>query len=127
MSSERAIRIVAGSVRLYAILDSSQAATLIFEALPLEGKARIVGQEVHLDVQVAGVPEPQGEALAHAGDLAFDPQGPTIALCFASGEPPAGGRDSRLLRHIFGRITGDASRLGRVADGDRLKLTALGD
>ena len=123
---ERAIRIEANGVRLYAILAATPTAGAVWDALPIEGRARLGGREIQLDVALACAPEPQASAEVKPGDLGFRPAGRAIALFF--GPPPAGrgeGPAATSPVNVFGRITGDASRLARVPDGARVRLTAL--
>jgi len=127
MPSERAIRIEADGVRLYAILNDGPVAAAIWEALPLEGRARIRPGEVGFDAAVRCDPilPPRGEV--KSGDLAWRAEGPGVALFHAAAEPGAPPRPIAAVPpvQIFGRITGDATRLARVRDGARVRLTAL--
>jgi hypothetical protein len=67
-----------------------------------------------------------------AGDLALRTDAPAIALHFgpaaagtsAAADAPAD-RAPQPPANIFGRITGDVSRLERVEEGMRIRLTAL--
>jgi len=128
MPSERAIRIEAGGVRLYAILAGTPTASLVWEALPLEGRARLHGREIRFDVDLSCAREPGARAEVHTGDLGLWPEGPAVALFFGpslrstSPDPMAASPVN-----VFGRITGDATRLARVNEGDRVRLTALSD
>ncbi len=126
MSAERAIRIEAGSVRLYAILAATPTATAVWEALPLEGPARRQQHAVLLDVSLRCPLELPAKAAMKAGDLALRTEAPAIALHFgpAAGDAPPD-RAAQAPANIFGRITGDVSRLERVEDGARVRLTAL--
>ena len=119
MPGERAIRIQAGGVRLYAILDATPAAAEVWEALPIEGRARLRGQSILLDVGLRCPAEPEARREARSGDLGLSPEGKAIALYFG---PAADAPVS-----VFARITGDATRLTRVREGDRVLLTALAD
>jgi len=123
---EKAIRIEAGGVRLYAILSDTATAAAFWEALPLEGKVRLYGQSILVDAPL-GVPlEPIARASVKAGDLAFWPDGRAIGLFF--GKTPASTGDDPAAAspvNVFGRITGDAGRLARVIEGAKVKLTAL--
>ncbi|HYV17908.1 MAG TPA: cyclophilin-like fold protein [Verrucomicrobiae bacterium] len=125
---EKAIRIEAGGVRLYAILSDTATAVALWEALPLHGTARLYGQSILVNAPL-GVPlEPIARASVKAGDLAFWPDGPAVGLYF--GKTPASTGDDPAAAspvNVFGRITGDAGRLVRVAEGAKVKLTPLGD
>ena len=106
MASERAIRIEADGVRVYAILASTPTALAVWDALPLGGAARLWGEEVYFDVALKLPLEAQARAEVAVGEIGYWPQGPAIAL-------------------FFGRITGDATRLARVRAGDKVRLTRL--
>jgi hypothetical protein len=125
---EKAIRIEAGGVRLYAILSDTATAAALWEALPLEGKVRLYGGSVLVDASLGVALEPIARASVKAGDLAFWPDGSAIGLFF--GKTPASTGDDPAAAspvNVFGRITGDAGRLARVTEGAKVKLTALGD
>jgi hypothetical protein len=123
---ERAIRIEADGVRLYAVLASTPTADAVWEALPLEGPAQIWGEEVYFGVDLRVPLESDARADVKVGEIGFWPDGPAIALFFGrtpastDGEPVAASKVN-----VFGRLTGDARRLGRVRPGARVRLTGL--
>ena len=127
---ERAIRIESEGVRLYAILAAGPAAALLWEALPILGTARLRDHlGVALETTLRFPQEPSAAAAPRPGDLLYSRGGGTILLISgagAAGSPESAGPgapDESWL--AFGRITGDATRLLRVRDGGRLRLTAL--
>ncbi len=126
MASEKAIRIEADGVRLYAVLLSTPTAEAVWEALPLAGAARRWGDEIYLDVPLNLPLEPEARAEVAAGEIGFWPAGPAIALFFgptpmSTGQSPVAASPV----NVFGRITGDAGRLGRVREGAKVLLTRL--
>jgi uncharacterized protein len=126
VASERAMRIEAEGVRLYAILDSTPTAQAVWEALPLLGAAQLWGEEVYFDVPLNLALESGARAEVGVGDIGYWPQGPAIALFF--GPTPASRGQSPVAAspvNVFGRITGDATRLSRVRAGGRLRLTRI--
>ena len=128
MPGERAIRIQAGGVRLYAILDATPAAAAVWEALPIEGRARLRGRSILLDVGLRCPAEPEARREARSGDLGLSPEGQAIALYFGpAADSTAAGPAADAPVSVFARITGDATRLTRVGEGDRVLLTALAD
>jgi hypothetical protein len=126
MAAERAIRIEADGVRLYAILAPTPTADAVWEALPLEGPAQVWGEEVYFRTGLRLQAEPEARAAVKAGEIGFWPDGPAIALFF--GKTPMSGGDDPVAAspvNVFGRITGDARRLARVRAGARVRLTRL--
>jgi hypothetical protein len=123
---ERAIRIEADGVRLYAVLGSTPTAEAVWEALPLEGPAQTWGEEVYFGLSLRTPLERDARAEVKVGEIGYWPEGPAIALFFGptpastSGDPVAASKVN-----VFGRITGDARRLGRVRPGARVRLTRL--
>jgi len=126
MVAERAIRIEADGVRVYAVLAATPTAHAVWEALPLEGPARRWGDEIYFDVPLDLPLEKEARIEVAPGDLGYWPQGPAVALFFgptpaSTGPAPAAASPV----NVFGRITGDATRLSRVRDGHRIRLTRL--
>jgi hypothetical protein len=126
MGSERAIRIEAGGERVYAVLSTTPTAGAVWDALPLEGRARLWGEEIYFDVDLRLPLEEKARAEVEIGAIAYWPEGPAIALFFgrtplSRGEAPVAASPV----NVFGRITGDATRLGRVKDGARVRLSRL--
>jgi uncharacterized protein len=126
MGSERAIRIEADGVRVYAVLASTPTADAIWDALPLQGTAQLWGAEVFFETPLRLPKEKEARTTLAVGDIAYWPDGPAVALFF--GPTPASTGDVPTAAspvNVFGRITGDATRLGRVRAGGRVRLTRL--
>ena len=124
--AEKAVRIEAGGVRLYAILSDTATAGAFWEVLPLQGTAKLYGSALLVSVPLGVALEPIARAQVKAGDLAFWPDGPAVGLFF--GKTPASTGDDPVAAspvNVFGRITGDAARLARVTEGAKVKITAL--
>jgi hypothetical protein len=126
VAKERAIRIEADGARVYAVLAATPTADAVWDALPLGGVARLWGEEVYFDVALNLPLEAEARAEVAVGDLGYWPQGPAIALFF--GRTPAS-RDATPVAaspvNVFGRITGDATRLARVRAGGKIRMTRL--
>ena len=82
MAAERALRIEADGVRVYAVLAATPTADAVWEALPVEGSARRWGEEIYFDVTLRLPLEKGARAEVAPGDLGYWPQGPAIALFF---------------------------------------------
>lgn len=126
MAAERAIRIEADGVRVYAILAATPTADAIWNAMPLHGTAQRWGEEVYFEIDLTLPLEAGARAEVAVGDIGYWPEGPAIALFF--GKTPASAGDAPVAAspvNVFGRITGDAARLSRVRTGGRVRLTRL--
>ncbi len=126
MASERAIRIEADGVRVYAILAATPTADAVWDALPLLGTAQRWGAEVYFEVSLKLPLEMEARAETAVGEIGYWPQGPAIALFF--GPTPASTGPAPVAAspvNVFGRVTGDATRLSRVRAGGKVKLTRL--
>ena len=113
-------------MRLYAVLASTPTADAIWDALPLDGAARIWGEEIYFEVAPRLPLEAAARAEVAVGEIGYWPQGPAVALFFG---PTPASRDAGPVAaspiNVFGRITGDARRLGRVHAGGRVRLTRI--
>jgi hypothetical protein len=126
--AERAIRIVANGVRLYAILNDTPAASQLWEALPITGTARVADGEVAFDADLAASAEvPSAGAESKPGDLLYFRRQKAMTLVYAPAGAAEAPRRPDPEAQVCGRITGDASRLARVSAGARVMLTALAD
>ena len=116
--AERAIRIEANGVRLYAILHDTPAGSLLWEALPITGTARVADGEVAFDadLQAPTGHDTPGVGDAKPGDLLYS-SAEGVALIFAPSAIRARPRCARSRAPICGRITGDSAR--RVGAGAR--------
>lgn len=120
------MRIEAEGVRLYAALAATPTADAVWDALPIEGRARIWGKEIYFDVALKLPLEAEARTEVAVGEIGFWPSGPAIALFF--GPTPASSGPAPVAAspvNVFGRITGDASRLGRIREGAGLRLTRI--
>ncbi|OLD63176.1 MAG: hypothetical protein AUI47_10180 [Acidobacteria bacterium 13_1_40CM_2_68_5] len=126
MAAERAIRIEADGVRVYAVLAATPTADALWEALPLEGPARRWGEEIYFDVPLRLPLETGARTEVAIADLGYWPQGPAIALFFGRTPASSGAVPTAVSPvNVFGRITGDTTRLSRVRVGGRVKITRL--
>ncbi len=118
-----ALRISAGPVTVLAELNDSPTARLLWDALPMDGKANRWGDEIYFAIPVDADEEPNAVAAVEVGTIAFWPPG--NAFCIFWGPTPA----SRGLQpmaaspvNVLGKIDGDASQFDRVASGARVRL-----
>ena len=126
MAVDRAIRIEVDGTRVYATLAATPTADAVWDALPLQGAAQRWGEEVYFDVALKLPLEATARSEVAIGDLGYWPQGPAIAFFF--GPTPASSGTTPVAAspvNVFGRITGDATRLARVRAGGKVRLTRL--
>lgn len=118
------IRIEVDGLRLEADLNQSATARKIAERLPLEGHANIWGDEIYFDIPLKLELESDARADVAVGDLGYWPVG--AAFCIFFGPTPVS-TDERPKAYspvnVFGRITGDATKLKSVQDGAIVRVT----
>ena len=109
------IRATFGDLVVTAVLNESNTARQIWEALPFESEAQRWGDEVYFKTPVdAGEEEPQAEV--PSGAVAYWPPGK--ALCFFFGQKPYS------PVNVVGEVEGDAGVLSEVGDGATVRVEA---
>jgi hypothetical protein len=115
--------ISAGKVSLQAELNDGPTARQIWEALPLEGRANVWGDEIYFDIPVKAGQESDARAEVQVGELGYWPPG--SAFCIFFGPTPAS-TDERPRAaspvNILGRMLGDATQFRAVSGGTRVQL-----
>ncbi len=99
-----------------------ETAQKIIEALPIESKARIWGDEVYFDIPVY-IGEENSQVEVEVGSLAYWPSGNCFCIFFgrtpaSSGELPAAASPV----NVFGKIDGDVTVLKKVKNGESIKI-----
>jgi uncharacterized protein len=103
-------------LRLAAVLNDSQTAQRIWDALPITGNANLWGREIHFPIPVTGRKEKDFSSdVVERGDLAFWPKGKHFCIFF--GPTPAS--DEEDIRpasavNVVGYLQGDYNRLKEV-------------
>jgi len=120
---DRGIRIQIDDVVLQGELNKSPTASLIWEALPIEGRGNRWGEEIYFAIPVAAELDETARAVVERGDLGYWPQG--HALCIFFGPTPVSRGDE--IRpaspvNIVGNIKGDLRVLKEVAEGTIVRL-----
>jgi len=116
------IRITAGDVSTTAVLNETQTATAIWDALPIEARANTWGHEIYFGIPVH-LKEEDAQEVVDAGDLGYWPPG--HAFCVFFGPTPASlGDEIRPASpvNVFGRVEGDPTVFNAVPDGSRVVL-----
>ena len=117
------IIIDAGNVSVSAALNDSATAQAILDALPIEGKANIWGDEIYFDIPVSIEQAADARAGVEVGDLGYWPVG--SAFCIFFGPTPVSTDEKPRAYspvNVFGKITGDATRLKAVEDGAVVRI-----
>ena len=78
----RKIRFEFGSIALEAELLQTQTADAIWNKLPINGEVLRWGEEVYFEIPVAMKREPGARAVVEAGEIAYWPDGNSIAIGF---------------------------------------------
>ena len=117
------IIISAGDVSLPAELNDSPTARQVWETLPIEGTAKIWGDEVYFEIPVMAGQEPDARAEVEVGELGYWPVG--RAFCIFFGPTPVS-TDERPRAYspvnVLGRVLGDATCFRAVREGTRVRL-----
>jgi hypothetical protein len=117
------IVITAGDVTLRAKLDDTPTARLVWDALPIDGRANVWGDEIYFGIPVEADLEPDARAEVAVGELAYWPAG--RAFCVFFGPTPASvGEEPKAASpvNILGRVLGDATRLRGVEQGASVRI-----
>ncbi|MGC9372392.1 MAG: cyclophilin-like fold protein [Thermovirgaceae bacterium] len=122
----RRIRILSGDIVLEGTLSDSKTATAIANLLPLEGKARTWGNEIYFPVPL-DLENENGRETVEMGDIGYWPPGNALCLFFGATPLSAPGeiRPAGPVT-VVGCMEGDLSVLKKIAEGDDLKVEALG-
>jgi len=119
------VRITAGSVACTATLEQNRTAWAIWNALPIEGRASLWGEEMYFEIPV-DLAEDEAQADVAVGDLAYWPPG--NAFCIFWGPTPAStGREPRAASpvNVFGKIDKGARDFGAVKSGTLVRIEQL--
>lgn len=117
------LRITVGPVTASAELTDSPTARLLWDALPIDGKANRWGDEIYFSIPLDADEEPDARAEVEVGTIAFWPPG--NAFCIFWGPTPASsGRQPVAASpvNVMGKIEGDATAFDRVSSGAQVRL-----
>jgi hypothetical protein len=120
--AERRIRITAGTIAAEAVLDQSNTAQAVWDALPLLVPGDTWGDEIYFGIPVKAKAENPCETV-ELGDLAYWPPG--SAFCIFFGPTPASrGAEIRPASpvNVFGRVTGDPTIFKKVRAGTPIRI-----
>ena len=118
----RRIRITAGEISADALLDESETARLVWEALPLGVAGETWGDEIYFSIPVKAKLDKPVETV-DMGDLGYWPPG--SAFCIFFGPTPMS-RGSKIRPaspvNVFGKIVGDATLFKKVRAGTHVRV-----
>jgi hypothetical protein len=120
---EKKIRILASDLKVEAELNESKTAQLIWEALPVEAKAALWGEEIYFAVPVKTGLEMGSRDVVSAGELGYWPTG--HAFCIFFGPTPASrGEEIRAASsvNIIGKVLSDPKVFLKVREGAKVTL-----
>ena len=107
------IRVKTRNVEMTAALNDSPSAKKIWEALPIESRTRLWGEEVYFEIPVHDE-ERDAQAQAPSGTIAFWPPGDCFCIFF--GQTPAS------PVNIVGQLDGDPNEFAKVKSNQAIRL-----
>lgn len=113
---ELRIRIEAGAVAMEGALNTTRCAKAVGDALPIEGKALLWGDEIYFAIPVVmGLENAQSDV--PSGTLGYWPPGK--ALCIFFGQRPYS------AVNVIGKLAGDPADFKAVKEGEKVRVTAV--
>jgi hypothetical protein len=119
----RKIRILINDLKVEAELNESKTAQLIWEALPIESKTNLWGEEIYFTIPVKAGLEEGAREVVFAGELGYWPTG--RAFCIFFGPTPASrGDEIRAASSVnmIGKVLSDPKVFRKVKDGVKIML-----
>ena len=123
---ERKIIISTEKLRMEAILTEGGSADMLWNALPLTGRANTWGDEIYFNVNLQMQLDSNASDIVESGNIAFWPPG--SAFCIFFGRTPASlGDEVRAASavNILGKIDGDEREFRSVPSGEEVRLEQL--
>jgi hypothetical protein len=117
------IRILVSDLKVEAELNESKTAQLIWEALTIEAKGNLWGEEIYFTIPVKTGLETGSREVVSAGDLGYWPTG--HAFCIFFGPTPASRGDeirAASAVNVIGKVLGDPKVFLKVKDGIKVVL-----
>jgi hypothetical protein len=120
------IRFDFGSLTLDAELLDTPTARAVAAALPIDSSVLTWGEEVYFEIPVNVAREPDARAVVVPGEIAYWPDGNSIAFGFGR-TPISKGDETRLASpcNIFAKALADVKMLSAVKAGTRVKVAAV--
>lgn len=120
------IRITWNSGEVIAALRDTPTVRGLLAVLPCESSANTWGEEVYFNVPLTAKSEADAQQVVDAGTVCFWVQGRALALPFGP-TPISHGNECRLVTrcNVLGRLEGEAGVLGKVRDGDAIRVAVI--
>ena len=120
---EKKIKIKAGSLEAEAVLNDSATAQKIWEALPIEARAKTWGDEIYFAIPVKVPLEKTAQELVEVGDLGYWPSGEAFCIFFGP-TPMSRGNEVRPASavNVIGHVSGEARVFKKVPSGSKIRL-----
>ena len=120
------IRFEFGTLTLEAELLDTPTARAIAAALPATASVMTWGEEVYFDLRVHVPREHDAHAIVTAGEIAYWPEGPAIAIGFGS-TPISQGDEIRLASavNVFATALSDVKALKAVKAGTKVTVRSV--
>ena len=114
---ERRIKIDAGVVEVVAVLNDSETADQVWDALPISASASTWGDEIYFRTELSA-DEQDAREVVDMGDVGFWPPGQALCLFFGP-TPMSVGDEIRPASavNVIGQIDGDPTTLKAVPSG----------
>jgi len=121
------IKISAGPVTVEAVLNDTPTAQAVWEALPFDARASLWGEEIYFETPISLDLDSSAREVVEAGSLGYWPQGRAMCIFFGPTPISAPGeiRPASAV-NIFGRLEQGIELLGRVANGDQVRVDRCG-
>ena len=119
----RKIKILVSELNVEAELNESKTAQLIWEALPIEAKTNLWGEEIYFTIPVKTGVERGAKEVVSAGELGYWPTG--HAFCIFFGPTPASRGDeirAASAVNVIGKVLSDPKVFQKAKDGAKITL-----
>ena len=119
----RKIRILISELKVEAELNEAKTAQLIWEALPIEAKANLWGEEIYFAIPVKTGLETGSREVVSAGELGYWPTGHAVCILFGP-TPARRGDEIRAASavNIIGKVLSDPKVFLKVNDGAKVMV-----
>ena len=121
--ADRRIKITAEGISVFAELNDTPTATLVWDSLPIEAAGSTWGDEIYFRTPISAEEDESAREVVEMGDVAYWPPGQ--ALCLFFGPTPASQGDEirpASAVNVLGRIEGDATVLKQVSSGSKVRV-----